>query len=107
MNNVVFGSKIMTDENKSYKKLDLAYMYDLIAHSEFQHVKGDIHTNTIEGFFSLFKRSILSIYHFVSPKHIERYLTECTFRYNTKKETEENRFNLLLGNYHGRITYKE
>ena len=107
MDNVVFGPKIMTDEYKSYKKLDLAYMHDFIAHSEFQHVKGDIHTNTIEGFFSLFKRSILSIYHFVSPKHIERYLTECTFRYNTKKETEENRFNLLLGNCHGRITYKE
>ena len=60
-----------------------------------------------KGFFSLFKRSVLGIYHFVSPKHIERYLTECTFRYNTKKETEESRFNLLLGNYRGRITYRE
>jgi transposase-like protein len=107
IDNVVFGSKIMTDEYRSYRKLDLAYKHDFIAHSEFQYVKDDIHTNTIEGFFSLLKRSILGIYHFVSPKHIERYLAESTFRYNTIGETEENRFNLLLDNCNGRITYKE
>ena len=67
---MLFGPKIMTtDEYKSYKKLDLAYRHDFIAHSEFQYVKGDIHTNIIEGFFSLFNRSILSIYlPFCSPK---------------------------------------
>ena len=95
----------MTDEYKSYRKLDMAYKHNFIAHSEFQYVKDDIHTNTIEGFFSLLKRSILGIYHFVSPKHIEKYLAESTFRYNTKEETEENRFNLLLDNCNGRITY--
>jgi transposase-like protein len=104
IDNVVFGSKIMTDEYKSYRKLDMAYKHNFIAHSEFQYVKDDIHTNTIEGFFSLLKRSILGIYHFVSPKHIERYLAESTFRYNTISETEENRFNLLLNNCNGRIT---
>ena len=98
IDNVVFGSTIMTDEFKSYRKLDMIYKHDFIAHSEFQYVRGECHTNTIEGFFSLLKRSILGIYHFVSPKHIERYLIENAFRYNTKEETEENRFNLLLGN---------
>ena len=85
----------------------MIYKHDFIAHSEFQYVRGECHTNTIEGFFSLLKRSILGIYHFVSQKHIERYLAENTFRYNTKEETEENRFNLLLDNCNGRITYKE
>lgn len=107
IDNVALGSKIMTDEFKSYWKLDMIYKHDFIAHSEFQYVRGECHTNTIEGFFSLLKRSILGIYHFVSPKHIERYLIENTFRYNTKEETEENRFNLLLDNCNGRITYKE
>lgn len=107
IDNVVFGSKIMSDDFKSYRKLDMAYKHDFIAHSEFQYVRGECHTNTIEGFFSLLKRSILGIYHFVSPKHIERYLVENTFRYNTKRETEENRFNLLLSNCNNRITYKE
>lgn len=105
--NVVFGSKIMTDEYRSYRKLGMAYKHDFIAHSVFQYVNNDCHTNTIEGFFSLLKRSILGIYHHISPKHIERYLFENTFRYNTICETEENRFNLLLNNCNGRITYKE
>ena len=47
--NVVMGSRIMTDEYKSYKKLNYMYKHDFIAHSEFQYVKDDIHTNTIEG----------------------------------------------------------
>lgn len=85
----------------------MAYKHDFIAHSEFQYVKDDVHTNTIEGFFSLFKRSILGIYHFISPKHIERYLAESTFRYNKRAETEGNRFNLFLDNCNGRIAYKE
>ena len=107
VDNVVFGSKIMTDEYKSYRKIDLAYKHDYIAHSEFQYVKDDCHTNTIKGFFSLLKRTLLGIYHFVSPKHIERYLNESTFRYNTMHETEENRSNLLLDNCSGRLTYKQ
>ena len=62
-------------------------------HSEGEYVIDKTHTNTIEGFFSLLKRGILGIYHFVSEKHLDMYLKEFTFRYNTKKETEENRFN--------------
>jgi len=105
--NVELGSKIMTDEYKPYKKLGKMYKHSFIAHSEFQYVNDDCHTNTIEGFFSLLKRSILGIYHFVSPKHIEGYLNESTFRYNTTEETEESRFDLLLSNCNGRITYEE
>ncbi|NCO24587.1 MAG: transposase [bacterium] len=60
-----------------------------------------------KGFFSFLKRSFLWIYHYISPRHIERCLKECNFRYNIKKGIEENRFNLLLGNCYGRITYKE
>jgi len=106
--NVVLGSRIMSDEYKPYKKLNKMYKHDFIAHSEFQYVKNDdVHTNTIEGFFSLFKRSILGIYHSISPKHIEGYLSESTFRYNTIEETEESRFDLLLSNCNGRITYEE
>ncbi len=63
------------------------------------------YTNTIEGFWSLMKRSIMGIYHFISKKHIELYLNEFTYRYNTRKETEENRFNIMLNNCNGRLKY--
>ncbi len=55
----------------------------------------------------MLKRGILGIYHFVSEKHLDMYLKEFTFRYNTKKETEENRFNLLLTNCGGRLMYED
>ena len=63
--------------------------------------------STVEGFFSLLKRSIVGIYHFVSAKHLDNYLNEATFRYNSKEYSEENRFNLLLESCGGkRLTYQ-
>lgn len=61
----------------------------------------------IEGFFSLLKRGIVGIYHFVSAKHLDNYLNEATFRYNSKSYTEHDRFNLLLSaTDNKRLTYQ-
>jgi len=54
----------------------------MINHSLSKYVRGNIHTNTIAGYFSIFKRSIYGTYHYVSAKHLKRYLAEFDFRYN-------------------------
>ncbi len=105
--NVVFGSQLYTDEYRVYKSAKWLYNHDFINHSKGNYVNNDIHTNTIEGFWSLLKRGIIGIYHFVSDKHLQQYLNEFAFRYNTKKMTESQRFNYLLENCFGRVTYKQ
>ena len=105
--NVEEGSTVYTDEWPGYRGLRFRYEHQIIRHKDRIYVDGDIHTNTIEGFWSQLKRGIIGIYHFVSVKHIDRYLTEFTLRYNTRKITESERFNLILANVAGRLKYKE
>ncbi len=106
-NNVVLGSNLMTDEYRIYRQIQWLYKHNFVKHGEGQYVVGDCHTNTVEGFFSLLKRGIVGIYHFVSAKHLNNYLNEFTFRYNSKDYTEENRFNLLLESCDAkRLTYE-
>ena len=95
-NNVVLGSKLMTDEYRIYRSVQWLYDHNFVKHGSGEYVNNGCQTNTLEGFFSLLKRGIVGIYHFVSPKHLESYLNEFTFRYNSKNLTEENRFNMLL-----------
>jgi len=66
-----------------------------------------VYTNTIEGFWSILKRGIFGVYHFTSKKHLQLYVDEFVFRYNTRTQKETVRFNALLGNLENRITYKE
>jgi len=101
------GSKISTDEWWAYKGLDQVYEHSVVKHAIDEYVSGEAHTNTIEGFWSLFKRGIVGIYHWVSAKHIERYLVEFSLRYNTRNYDEGARFNLILNNMEGRLTYKQ
>jgi transposase-like protein len=105
IDNVVIGSKLMTDEYRAYRGMEYLFEHRYISHSKGQYVNKCVHTNTIENFWSLLKRGIVGIYHFVSVKHLDRYLDEFTFRYNSKKETEEDRFNFLLSNCNGRLKY--
>lgn len=101
------GAILYTDEFSSYKSLKRIYDHQFVKHSKSEYVKGRIHTNTIEGFWSILKRGIIGVYHFTSKKHLQLYIDEFVFRYNSRKSTEANRFNLLLTNITNRITYKE
>lgn len=83
------------------------YDHNVVKYSEHKYVNGRVHTNTIEGFWSLLKRGIFGIYHFTSKKHLQMYVDEFAFRYNTRKGSENDRFNLLLANTERRLTYKE
>ncbi len=64
----------------------LGYQHRRIHHASKVYVMGDIHTNTVEGFWSLIKRGIGGVYHSVSQKHLQTYLDECSYRYNRRDE---------------------
>jgi transposase-like protein len=81
-------STVFTDENASYgaisKLENRDYQHRRVNHSQKVYVAGDVHTNTIEGFWSLVKRGIGGVYHSVSAKHLQSYLDEYSFRYNRR-----------------------
>ncbi len=80
---VLPATTIYTDEMHSYGRLGkMGYTHDRIAHSQEIYVDGDVHTNTIEGFWSLVKRGLGGVFHSVSAKHLQAYLDEYAFRYN-------------------------
>jgi transposase len=90
-------SVVYTDELKSYNKLKRSgYQHKRIHHAEKVYVSGNVHTNTIEGFWSLMKRGINGVYHAVSAKHLQGYLNEYTFRYNHREKGENQFYKLLL-----------
>lgn len=96
--NVAKGSRLMTDDYRAYKGIAFVEGYDhgSVAHSKRQYVKGDVHTNTIEGFWSQLKRSIDGTYHVVSPKYLSSYLAEFQFRYNYRDHDSLHLFDWLL-----------
>lgn len=101
------GAIINTDEWRSYRGLNGEYVHLVVKHREGEYVNGDVHTNTLEGFWSLFKRCIYGIYHNVSPKHLDRYCQEITYRYNARRMKQDERFADILSRCDGRLTYEE
>ncbi len=82
--NVEANSAIITDDSRIYKRLHREYPHESVNHSEYEYVRGIIHTNTIEGFWGQMKRSIDGTYHCVSPKYLQYYVNEFVFRYNLR-----------------------
>lgn len=105
--NVEFGANLKTDEWLGYTGLSGMYHHKRINHGADEYVHGDTHTNTIEGAWSLLKRSVYGIYHSVSAKHLQPYVTESVFRYNTREMNEKQRFDYMLTNINTHITYKQ
>lgn len=106
--NVAPESTIMTDEWRAYNGLDKNFAgHERVDHSKGEYARGDVHVNTIEGFWSLLKRGIVGIYHQVTSKHLHRYCGEFDFRYNTRSERDNHRFNRVASKLEGRLTYKQ
>lgn len=105
--NVEFGSKLMTDEWWGYKGLAQLFKHDIVKHNEGEYVSGACHTNSLEGFWSLMKRGVNGIYHSVSGKHLQKYIDEYVFRYNTRSNSESLRFDTMLNNIGTRLTYQK
>jgi hypothetical protein len=79
------ASHLRTDESAIYYKLGEGFASHLtVNHSIDEYVRGDAHTNTAEGYFSILKRGIYGVYHHVSETHLKRYLAEFDFRYNER-----------------------
>lgn len=101
------SAKIYTDEWIGYNGLQRIYDHAFVKHNEKEYVNGKVHTNTIENFWSLLKRGIIGIYHFTSKKHLQKYVDEFVFRFNTRHNSMCTRFNLLLQNSNYYLPYKQ
>ncbi len=106
--NVAPGTALMTDEHGSFVGLSDTYYHHRVNHSAGEYVRAQcLHTNGIESVWALFKRQIIGTHHYLSPKHISRYLSEMTWRFNRREFGEGERVNALLNQVSGRLTYKE
>ena len=90
---VIDGSTVITDEHNAYNGLEkLGYSHAVINHGSDEFVNGVLYTNSIESFWSHFRRMIHGVYHDVSDKHLQNYIDEAVYRWNTKKDEECQRF---------------
>lgn len=100
------GATIVSDEYNIYRKVAGTYDHEIVRHKANEYVNGRAHTNGLEGFWSHLKRMIDGVYHHVSIIHLQRYVKEESRRWNTRRMDGGERFNLILGNIAGRLTYK-
>ncbi|KPP85531.1 MAG: ISXO2-like transposase domain/Transposase zinc-ribbon domain [Rhodobacteraceae bacterium HLUCCO07] len=83
--NIAKEAVVYTDEASWYKKLNGEFSrHDFTRHGAGEYVRGDVHTNTIEGYFSIFKRGMKGVYQHCAKKHLHRYAAEFEFRYNNR-----------------------
>ena len=101
------NTTIITDGFGAYSGLNKEYHHETVNHIQEEYVRGEWHTNTIEGYFSQLKRGIYGIYHHVSPKHLHRYCNEFSFRYNTRRSKENERFDFSFIACNKRLKYKD
>lgn len=100
------GSHVYSDALASYEGLEDEYAHQVVDHAEC-YIKGQVHTNGLENFWSLFKRCIKGTHVSIEPFHLFRYLDSETFRFNNRKTDDGRRFMLGLGGVSGkRLTYK-
>ena len=105
--NVEPGSRLYTDAWASYRNLGGEYTHEVIDHA-VEYARGTVHTNGIENFWRLLKRTIKGTYVSVEPFHLGRYLDEQSFRFNEREDNDVGRFKSALSSVSGRrLTYKE
>jgi hypothetical protein len=110
--NVAKETAMMTDEGGHYSRLGSDFAsHESVSHKADEYVRGDAHTNTVEGYFSIFKRGMKGVYQHCSEKHLHRYLSEFDFRYNNRSalgvEDEERAGKAISGIAGKRLLYRE
>jgi transposase-like protein len=108
--NVARESRLHTDESRLYNDMDAHYKHETVKHTANEYVRGDVTTNHIENYFSVFKRGMRGTYQHCSEKHLHRYLAEFDFRYNNRSalgvEDGERAAILVKGIKGKRLTYR-
>jgi transposase-like protein len=107
--NVEPSATIMTDDFRAYRKAAKDFAsHQSVNHSAKEYVRGDAHTNGVEGFFSLLKRGVVGTFHHISEQHLPLYLAEFDHRHNTRFLTDGERTVIGLKKANGkRLTYKQ
>jgi transposase-like protein len=101
------GAEIFTDAWRAYRGLSPEYVHEFIDHA-LAYVRGHVHTNGLENFWSLLKRSLKGTYVNVEPFHLHRYVDEQAFRFNERHDKDAGRFLKVLRSVSGRrLTYRE
>ena len=102
-------SRLVTDKAQAYVHAPVA-IHESVDHSKYEWSRDDVNTNTLEGFFSIFKRGLVGVYQHMDAKHIDRYLAEFDFRQNTRERLGINdvqRAGIALEGFKGkRLTYQ-
>ena len=109
--NAAKESRLHTDTSSVYKKVGTEFAtHETVNHGEKEYARGDVTTNTIEGFFSIFKRGMKGVYQHCDERHLHRYLAEFDFRYNNRTalgvDDSERTTNMLKGISGKRLTYR-
>ena len=103
-------TKLMTDDAGQYRHMHQDFAHEIVNHGAGEYVRGEAHTNTVEGYFSILKRGITGTYHYVSEAHLKRYLAEFDFRYNERAALEvtddERARKAIKGSVGKRLTYR-
>jgi transposase-like protein len=107
--NIARETSLMTDAARIYTKMHHGFIsHEMVNHQDDEWVRGNAHTNTIEGFFSIFKRGMTGVYQHCGEQHLHRYLAEFDFRYNERKVEDFVRSQTALKGIAGkRLTYKQ
>lgn len=111
VSNVAKEAKLMTDELRMYRSIGKNFAsHEAVKHTEKEYVRGNAHTNTIEGVFSIFKRGMKGVYQHCEYQHLQRYLSEFDFRYNNRValgvNDQDRADNVLSGVVGKRLMYK-
>jgi hypothetical protein len=105
--NVIPGTMLHTDESSLYRRNLEEYKHETVWHSKREWARDGVHTNNVEAFWSVMKRGVYGIYHQISFKHLQAYCNEFSYRHNSRKMTDGQRFELSLRNIEGRLSYKQ
>jgi len=108
--NIAKEAFVVTDDGRHYYRLKETRKHATVNHSQGEYVRGEVHTNTVEGFFSIFKRGMRGVYQHCSEKHLHRYLAEFDFRYSNRVklgvDDTERTTRAILGAEGKRLTYR-
>jgi hypothetical protein len=110
--NVAKESRLHTDESMLYRHVGTEFAaHERVVHSKKEYARGDVTTNTIESYFSVFKRGMRGVYQKCDEKHLHRYLAEFDFRYNHRASLgisdEERAIAVVRGGEGKRLTYRQ